>query len=299
MAQYKSLIVALDFREGNSKLCQEAINVAKNLKAEVTLVHAVEYLPYYPYFPYDEKKIEADLITELTGKLNEVGKFFTDAGVKVNDHIIRKGKAYDIICGGAQDIDACAIVVGVGEHHLLENLIGSTANKVINNAKRPVFLLNPASHMDGIKKIICAYDFSDNAERALINAMNMAENHKAHLDILHVVQEHFYFNPIAPVIDPNSALYLDHKEEMKNAKNNVSSKLDEAIKKHHIEGVEYKIHISQGDPVREIFKQIDSLDSDLLVLGGSGHNALVRFVLGSTSEKIIRKAPCSIMTIKG
>ncbi|MCM8534337.1 MAG: universal stress protein [Lentisphaeraceae bacterium] len=299
MARYKSILIALDFRDGNNLLCQEAINVAKNLKSEVTLVHAVEYLPYYNHFPYDEKKVEADLIKELTAKLDEVAKYFKDAGVTVNKHMIRKGKAIDIICDGAEDIDACAILVGVGEHHILENIIGSTADKVINKAKRPVFLLNPVSHNDGIKKIICAYDFSKNAEKALINAMHMAENHKAHLDIIHVVQEHFYFNPVSPVVDPKSELFLDHKEEMKKASDDVNSKLDSAIKKHHIEGVDYTIHISQGDPVREIFKHIDSLKSNLLVLGGSGQNALMRFVLGSTSEKIIRKAPCSVMTIKG
>ena len=48
----------------------------------------------------------------------------------------------------------------------------------------------------------------------------------------------------------------------------------------------------------EIFKHIEDKGSDLLVIGDSGHSKFVRLMLGSTSEKIIRKAPCSVMTVR-
>lgn len=298
MAQYKSLLVATDFRDGSKEFCQQAILIAKNLQSEVTLLHAVEYIPYYPYYPYDAEKVHADLIEELSGKLNEVKKAFDEAGIKVNEHIIEEGNAYETICKKADSINACGIVIGVGEHHLLEKLIGSTASKVTHLAKQAVFLINPHSHIEGIKKIVCAYDFSENAEKALINAMHLAENHKAHLDVVHVVQEHFYFNPLAPVANPSSTMYKNHKEEMKNASKTVKDKLLKVIEKNHIEGVEYESHILEGDPVIEIFKNIEQKGSDLLVIGDSCHSKLVRFMLGSTSEKIIRKAPCSVMTVR-
>ena len=298
MAQYKSLLVATDFREGSSELCREAILIAKNLQSEVTLIHAVEYLPYYPYYPYDAEKVHNDLLEELTGKLNEVKQLFVEAGIQVNDHIIEEGNAYDVICKCADKINACGIIIGVGEHHLLEKLIGSTASKVHHFAKQAVFLINPNAHIDGIKKIVCAYDFSENAEKALINAMHLAENHKAHLDIIHVIHEHFYFNPITPIADPSSPIYQDHQEELKKASKTVESKLYDVIEKNHILGVEYDTHIVDGDPVIEIFKHIEDKGSDLLVIGDSCHSKFVRFMLGSTSEKIIRKAPCSVMTVR-
>jgi nucleotide-binding universal stress UspA family protein len=48
----------------------------------------------------------------------------------------------------------------------------------------------------------------------------------------------------------------------------------------------------------EIFKFIETNDTDLLSIGSSGHSKVTRFFLGSTAEKILRKAPCSIMTSK-
>ena len=298
MAQYKSLLVATDFREGSSELCREAILIAKNLQSEVTLIHAVEYLPYYPYYPYDAEKVHNDLLEELTGKLNEVKNEFMKAGVIVNDHIIEEGNAYDVICKTADKIDACGIIIGVGEHHLLEKLIGSTASKVHHLAKQAVFLINPNAHIDGIKKIVCAYDFSENAEKALVNAMHLAENHKAHLDIIHVIHEHFYFNPITPIADPASPIYQDHQNEIKNAAQTVEDHLHDVIEKNHMLGVEYDTYITEGDPVIEIFTHIEERSSDLLVIGDSCHSKLVRFMLGSNSEKLIRKAPCSVMTVR-
>jgi nucleotide-binding universal stress UspA family protein len=298
MARNNSLIVALDFREGSLEICHEAIILAKYLESEVTFVHAVEYMPYYPYYPYNEKKIHEDLILELTQKLDQVKIQFTEEGITVNEHIIEEGNACEIICNTADKINARGIIVGVGEHHILENLIGSTANKIANMSKQPVYLINPKSHTNGVNNIICAYDFSENSDKALTAAIKMANVHNAHLDIVHIVHEHYYFNPIAPIIDPASAVYVDYINEMKKAEDAVHAKLDHALEELHISGVDNKIHICKGDPVLQIFKKIEELGSQLLVLGASGHSTFIRFMLGSTSEKIIRKSPCSVMTIK-
>ena len=298
MSQLNSLLVALDFRETSSAVCREAIAIAKTLKTEITLVHAVEYLPYYPYYPYDSEKVHNDLFQEINQKLDTLKEEFTKEGIVVNKHIIKEGKAYNIICESADEINACGILIGVGDHYLLENLIGSTADKVVRMAKQAVILLNHHAHKEGFARILCAYDFSENADRAISSAIYMAKLFKAHLDIVHVVHEHHYFSPVAPVIDPTTPIYADHQAEMEKARETVSSKMQETLDKLDIHGVSYETHIRKGEPVLEIAKMIEECNTDLLVLGSSGHNAFVRFFLGSTTEKLIRKAPCSIMTLK-
>ena len=298
MSQLNSLLIALDFKETSSKVCQEAIAIAKTLKTEVTLIHAVEYLPYYPYYPYDSEKVHDDLYHEINKKLDNLGEEFRKEGIVVNEHIIKEDKAYKAICDTADAIQACGIIIGVGDHYLLENLIGSTADKVVRMAKQAVILLNHNCHTEGFKKILCAYDFSENSERALSSAIYMAKLFNAHLDIMHVVHEHMYFSPVAPVIDPATPVYADTQAEMEKARETVSSKMHETLERLDIHGVSYQTHIRKGEPVVEISKLIEELDTELLVIGSSGHNAFVRFFLGSTTEKLIRKAPCSIMTLK-
>ena len=298
MSQFNSLIVAVDFRESSYPLCQEAIIIAKRLKAEITLVHAIEYLHYYPYYPFDAERVHNDLLEELTQKLDGYKEKFTSEGIIANEHIIKEGKAFEVVCQAAEDVNACGIMVGVGDHFLLENLIGSTADKVVRAAQQPVFLINPDAHQDGIKRIICGCDFSENSDRALESAIYMTKLFDAHLDLVHVIHEHFYFSPVAPGNDPSSVIYSDHQTELSQAEKTVSRKFDETIKRLAINEVSHTSHIRSGDPVIEIAKLIEELDSDLLVIGASGHNAFVRFLLGSTTEKLIRKAPCSIMTLK-
>lgn len=297
MSQLNSLLVALDFKETSSSVCKEAIVIAKTLKTEITLVHAVEYLPYYPYYPYDSEKVHDDLYHELNEKLDKLKAQFVKEGIVVNEHIIKEGKAYNIICSAADEIQACGIIIGTGDHYLLENLIGSTADKVVRMAKQAVILLNH-KYEGSFEKILCGYDFSENADRALASAIYMAKLFNAHLDIAHIVHEHMYFSPVAPVIDPTTPIYTDHKEEMDKAHETVSKKMKETLDKLDIHGISFETHIRKGDPVIAMSKLIDDLESELLVIGSSGHNALVRFFLGSTTEKLIRKAPCCIMTLK-
>ena len=298
MAQFNSLLVALDFRECNAKICQEAIEIAEKMKAEVTLIHVIEYLSYYPYYPYDEEKVYNDLRTEITEKLDKFGALFEKAGVHVNPHIIRKGKTPKVICDCADEINACGIILGLGEHYILENLIGSTADKVTRMAKQAVLLMNTHRREEVFDRILCAYDFSENSERALGSAIYMAKIFNAPLDIVHTIHEHFYYNPAAPVMDPTSPFYTDYVREMDNAKETVSKKIAETLSKLDIEGIQFNVLIRRGEPVNEISKVIDEQHSTLLVIGASGHNAFMRFILGSTTEKLLRKAPCSIMTLK-
>lgn len=302
MSQFNSLLIALDFKETSTALLDEAIVLAKGMKTEVTLVHAVEYLPYYPYYPYNSEKVHDDLFAEITSKLDKLKKKFTAEGITVNDHIIKEGKACKIICDSADEISACAIIIGVGDHYLLEKLIGSTADKVVRMANQAVILLNHQRHTDGLKKILCAYDFSENAGRALNSAVDMAKLFKATLDIVHVVHEQHYYSPITTAIDPTlTPVYDDcddYEAQMQLTEQTVSTKMKQTLAKLNIDGVNYKTHICRGEPIIELSKVIEECDSDLLVIGSSGHNAFVRFFLGSTTEKLIRKAPCSIMTLK-
>jgi nucleotide-binding universal stress UspA family protein len=296
MSTFNSLLVAVELKDVDSEICSDAIIFAKKMNAEVTLVHAIEYIPYYPYFPYDAEKVHDDMLKELTQKMDKLKEVFTKDGLIVNDYIIEEGHAYEIICNVANKINACAIVLGVGQHYLMEELIGSTTEKVTRMAEQKVIVINHGkqTHVD---KILCAYEFSENSEVALDSAINMAKRLNVHLDILHIVPEHFYFNPVSPVVTIQSEVNSSH-DEVTEAEAKVKKVLADKVGERKIEELSYDTHIARGEPLAEIFKFIKENDIDLLSIGSSGHNKFVRFFLGSTAEKILRKAPCSIMTSK-
>jgi nucleotide-binding universal stress UspA family protein len=62
-------------------------------------------------------------------------------------------------------------------------------------------------------------------------------------------------------------------------------------------GVTQQIHVRDGSPVHMILDEAESLPSDLIVLGTHGHSGFDRWVLGSVTEKVLRKASCPVLTV--
>lgn len=87
--------------------------------------------------------------------------------------------------------------------------------------------------------------------------MHLAKNHKAHLNLIHIIHEHFYFNSITPIADPASTIYQDNQDELKKAIKKVEDHINNIIEKSHILGVEYDTHVVEGDSGLEIFKHIE------------------------------------------
>jgi nucleotide-binding universal stress UspA family protein len=57
-------------------------------------------------------------------------------------------------------------------------------------------------------------------------------------------------------------------------------------------------HLEAGDPATEILRVAREVPCDLIVLGTHGRTGLTRLVLGSVAEEVLRKAPCSVLTVK-
>jgi nucleotide-binding universal stress UspA family protein len=56
--------------------------------------------------------------------------------------------------------------------------------------------------------------------------------------------------------------------------------------------------LAEGDPATEILKVAEEKHCDLIVMGTHGWTGLNRLLMGSVAEKVVRKAPCPVLTIK-
>jgi nucleotide-binding universal stress UspA family protein len=284
MKALKSILIAADLLENNADICADAILFAKMMEAEVTLIHAIEYIPYYPYYPYNEEKFIDDCQAGIHARMDKLKDVFIAQGLKVNENIVEHGKAYEVICNAAEKIDACGIIIGVGNHFLLENIIGSTAEKVSRLATKPVTVINPSQKHD-FKKITCAYDFSDNGMKALIKSVQLAKSLKAHLDIIHVVEEQHYYG--LGSYSKTSDLNLV-QEKLKNTTDTISDLKD----------LSYQNTVLTGKPEVEVAKFAKNNHTSLLLISAHGHNIVSRFFLGSTSANLLRLSPCTTMIVK-
>jgi len=142
-----------------------------------------------------------------------------------------------------------------------------------------------------IKKILVPTDFSDSAHHALCYALTFAVEFKAEVVLLHVVETLAvgYASDLFPV--PMAEVF----QEMSGyARAEIAKLAEEARAK----GANVRELVVQGKPSAEIVRVAQEESVDLLVLGTHGKGMLDQALFGSTTERVIRKAPCPVLSCR-
>jgi len=139
-----------------------------------------------------------------------------------------------------------------------------------------------------LEKILVPTDFSDHAGQAIKYACELARRFESELHLFHVVQplttNVSYGGPIPEV--------LLHPEEP------AIAELEE-FKAPGLEGLERVRRIVRtGPPFLEIVRYAKEMDIDLIVMGTHGRTGLVHALIGSVAEKVVRKSPCPVLTVR-
>jgi len=146
--------------------------------------------------------------------------------------------------------------------------------------------------MISIKKILFPTDFSEFALNALKYAISFSEQYQAQLHCLHVVDEAYQywmsFGPNAVPIGPGTDEILTRAKEQ----------MDAFVAEHVREHCQSASRVVLGRPYAEICRQAKHLDIDLIVMTTHGRGGLSHLLLGSTAEKVVRHAPCPVLTIR-
>jgi len=141
-----------------------------------------------------------------------------------------------------------------------------------------------------IKRLLTPTDFSDFSKQALHYAVEFARSFRAELHLVNVVEPYAYpadmFGQVG-MVDVENALEKAAHEEIANwQKNNIP------------EGITSVAAVLHGRPFSEIIRYAQEHQIDLLIMGTHGHSGIDHFLLGSTAEKVIRKAPCPVLTVR-
>ncbi|MFH2127164.1 MAG: universal stress protein [Pseudomonadota bacterium] len=143
------------------------------------------------------------------------------------------------------------------------------------------------------KSIIAATDFSPGAEEALRQATSLAHQHQARLMLVHVLPPLVTPNPLLDEFVVNQttlALRQGLQESCQKA-------LDER-RRQAAPLVNLETRLLEGDPSRELIRLAKEERADLLVMGSTGVSGLAETVFGSTAQKMVRKAPCSVLVAR-
>jgi nucleotide-binding universal stress UspA family protein len=133
-----------------------------------------------------------------------------------------------------------------------------------------------------IKTILAATDFSPMSDHAFQFAGALARDYGARLIALHVIQ-------------PPAAVYGETGVFMEEPDH---GSVREALEALQFPGVEVEYRLMEGEPGPTIVQAARDTGCDLLVMGTPGRGLLLRMLLGSVAEGVLRRAPCPVITVK-
>lgn len=139
-----------------------------------------------------------------------------------------------------------------------------------------------------LKAILVPIDFSEPSKKALRYAARFAEQFGSTVTLLHVIQPMVYpadFGYPATIVDNLDSAVREQAEQQLSALTQLFSPAMKCL-------------IRVGQPYHEITIAAKELNADLIVIATHGRTGLRHVLMGSTAERVVRYAPCPVLTLR-
>ena len=140
-----------------------------------------------------------------------------------------------------------------------------------------------------VRSILCPTDFSDFSRRALAHAVPLARWYEARLTVL-------YVTPVLPAV-PGFAPFVSPLTLEPIPRERLIDDVRAFAESASSAGIAVDCVVREGGAVPHILEQARDAAADLIVMGTHGRGGFEKLVLGSVTEKVLRKAPCPVMTV--
>jgi nucleotide-binding universal stress UspA family protein len=141
-----------------------------------------------------------------------------------------------------------------------------------------------------MKRILCATDFSEASQAAVAEAGQLAGELKAEVLLLHVTSE-------APLW--SETIYTPATRELFEAQRAwATTALDTVVTVLATSGVTARARVETGVAWQEILRVAREDQADVIVMGTHGRTGVNRLLLGSVTERVVRQAPCPVLTVR-
>lgn len=173
--------------------------------------------------------------------------------------------------------------------------VDSVAEAVWRTAPCPVLVTHQnerewVSRVTGkinLRRVLVAYDFSDDSERALSHAVSIAEEHKSELHILNVLPG------VAP--NGNGAELFGGSE---NIYHQTMRRLQKAMPSEAIKRCKMELSVRWGRPYQQVLSYAKEHEINLICMGAQGADFSMQALFGSNVDRVLRQAPCPVLVMR-
>ncbi len=297
MIELKRILFPTDFSPCAEQALTHALYLAKQYQAELHVLHAVILYGFYnqPELSFvDVDTLNRQLEEATQRQMTTMLEPYTPDQVRIVPVQRRGNSAAPVILKYAREQDIDLIVLGThGRRGIGHLVLGSVAEEVVRLSSCPVFTIRERKEprlIEELDRILVPIDFSEHSKHALRYAKQIAASYDARLQLLHVVEE---------VIHPSFyALERLHGHDLTLS---VQQKAREALEQflEEAEGPELtaEFHVIEGRAAADITECAKELASDLIVIATHGLTGIEHLLMGSVTEKVVRRASCPVFTV--
>jgi nucleotide-binding universal stress UspA family protein len=299
MITIKRILFPTDFSSCAYQTLDHALYLASKYGATLHMLHAVVLHDDDPHNPAAHF-VDFD---EICSRLKDLARvqMKTDINAKPDlprDIVMRQERgvsAPQVILDYCAEQDVDLIVMGThGRRGLGHLLLGSVAEMVVRRASCPVLTVRErtATKSEGVvERIVVPVDFSEHAGLLLSHAKEIAAVHGATLDLLHVVDE-------IPYPDFYDTAGYALGRDSSNMERRAREEMTQLFRSAPGPDVDVRYHGITGRASQEIIDFAKIIDADLIVIATHGLSGIKHLLLGSVAERVVRMAPCPVLTVR-
>lgn len=297
MIKINRVLCPIDFSPCSQNALEHALKISPLIAKELHVFHAIILYEDSSYQPDDrlpENIISYDLIEEISQqKLDKIAHKYENLDLKIITASSRGFSAGEEILNYAEENKIDLIIMGThGKSAISHFLLGSVAEKVVQMANCPVMTIREVvKEIFTHGKVLVPVDLSEYSKLALAHALQIAESFNLSITLFHSFEERIH--PAFYVTGEKSIFEIDKelKERALTGLQNFRNEFD-------YPKVKTEYALAEGSAAHEIVEFVEKEPHDLIVMGSHGLKGIEKFLLGSTTEKVIRSAPVPVLTIK-
>jgi nucleotide-binding universal stress UspA family protein len=279
------ILAATDFSTRAQRALRRAGLLARDTGAEVILVHVVDDDQPQSLIAMESREAQR-IFTEQIAAMAEL------RGVQCRPLVVT-GDPFDAILRTAADLNTDLIVMGAHRKQFLRDVfVGTTVERVIRTGPYPVLMVNNESTGGPYRTVLASIDMSAPSANAIKVAQAAGLIGNARVTLVHA------FHPLAKskmVMAGLDQASID--EYVAGQRRKAFDELAAFLIAHDLGGRGWSRHIEEGRAFEVIARAVEEARPDLLIVGTHSRSGLMKLLLGSVAEEVLRSLDVDILVV--
>jgi nucleotide-binding universal stress UspA family protein len=295
--QFKNIICATDFSDFSNRTIPYGVALAREFDAKLYICHVVDLssVAIYGEFQLDpvglQNRIIKDANEQVAGLIGrqtvEWEPLITVGHTAEEISRLVEEKSIDLVISATR-----------GRSGLKRLILGSVTERLMRMLGCPLLVVgSPGQEFFNLKdrevkieRILVGCDFSSDSDLAFRYGLSLAQEFQSELHLAHVVETSDY----PELIHPETPLAEEIQQEMREL---LLKKLHDMVPEEARNWCSPQTRLLMGHPYEELVKYAELQKIGTIVLGARGHGLVKCLLLGSTTDRVIRRAPCPVLSV--